>query len=42
MPERIRRGVSRTYQVPRPFADLSVLENIRVGFMQDSRLGHGC
>ena len=30
-PERIRRGVRRTYQVPRPFEDLSVLENIRVG-----------
>jgi len=30
-PERIRHGVSRTYQVPRPFGDLSVLENIRVG-----------
>jgi ABC-type branched-subunit amino acid transport system ATPase component len=39
MPERIRRGVSRTYQVPRPFADLSVLENIRVGFMPNSVWG---
>ena len=39
IPERIRRGVSRTYQVPRPFADLSVLENIRVGFMPDSVWG---
>lgn len=35
-PERISRGVSRTYQVPRPFADLSVRENIRVGLMPDS------
>ena len=35
-PERIRRGVSRTYQVPRPFADMSVLENIRVGLMPDN------
>ncbi|MFK7836210.1 MAG: ABC transporter ATP-binding protein [Sulfitobacter sp.] len=34
--ERIARGVSRTYQVPRPFADLSVAENIRVGLMPDS------
>ena len=39
MPERIRQGVSRTYQVPRPFADLSVLENIRVGFMPNSVWG---
>lgn len=35
-PERIRRGVSRTYQVPRPFGELNVLENIRVGMMPDS------
>lgn len=34
--ERIRRGVSRTYQVPRPFSDMSVVENIRVGLMPDS------
>lgn len=34
-PARIRRGVSRTYQVPRPFAGLSVAENIRVGLMPD-------
>lgn len=33
---RIRRGVSRTYQVPRPFAELSVAENIRVGLMPDN------
>lgn len=33
---RIRRGVSRTYQVPRPFAEMSVAENIRVGLMPDS------
>jgi len=34
--DRIARGVSRTYQVPRPFADLSVRENIRVGLTPDS------
>ncbi len=34
--ERIARGVSRTYQVPRPFSDLSVRENIRVGLTPDS------
>ena len=33
---RIRRGVSRTYQVPRPFAEMSVAENIRVGLMPDA------
>ncbi|MEJ6710478.1 MAG: ATP-binding cassette domain-containing protein [Amylibacter sp.] len=38
-PARIRRGVSRTYQVPRPFADMSVAENIRVGLMPDSVFG---
>lgn len=36
---RIRLGVSRTYQVPRPFAEMSVAENIRVGLMPDSVLG---
>jgi ABC-type branched-subunit amino acid transport system ATPase component len=35
-PERIRHGVSRTYQVPRPFSDMSVAENIRVGLMPNS------
>ena len=35
-PARIRRGVSRTYQVPRPFTELTVAENIRVGHMPDS------
>lgn len=35
---RIKAGVSRTYQVPRPFADISVAENIRVGLMPDSVL----
>lgn len=35
-PERIRQGVSRTYQVPRPFADMNVLENIRVGKMPNN------
>ena len=35
-PARIRLGVSRTYQVPRPFAEMSVAENIRVGLMPDN------
>lgn len=33
---RIRHGVSRTYQVPRPFGEMNILENIRVGLMPDS------
>jgi len=35
-PARIRHGVSRTYQVPRPFAGMTVAENIRVGLMPNS------
>lgn len=35
-PSRIRLGVSRTYQVPRPFSEMTVLENIRVGQMPNS------
>lgn len=35
-PARIRDGVSRTYQVPRPFAEMTVAENIRVGLMPNS------
>lgn len=34
--ERIKRGVARTYQVPRPFPAMSVAENIRVGLTPDS------
>lgn len=37
--DRIARGICRTYQVPRPFPDLSVRENIRVGLMPDSLRG---
>lgn len=36
--ERIKAGISRTYQVPRPFAEMTVAENIRVGAMPDSLL----
>ncbi|MEM7189613.1 MAG: ATP-binding cassette domain-containing protein [Pseudomonadota bacterium] len=35
---RIATGISRTYQVPRPFAEMTVAENIRVGLTPD-RLG---
>ena len=34
--ERIKAGVARTYQVPRPFDEMNVAENIRVGAMPDS------
>ncbi|MEM9012547.1 MAG: ATP-binding cassette domain-containing protein [Pseudomonadota bacterium] len=33
---RIRRGVARTYQVPRPFAEMDVASNIQVGLMPPS------
>lgn len=33
--ERVKIGLVRTYQVPRPFSDLSVIENIRVSMMPD-------
>lgn len=36
--QRIRRGIARTYQVPRPFAEMDVLANIEVGLMPDSIL----
>ena len=34
--ERINRGIARTYQVPQPFSEMSVAENIRVGLMPNS------
>lgn len=37
--QRIARGVSRTYQVPRPFSDLTVRDNIAVGLMPNSIRG---
>jgi len=33
---RVKLGLARTYQVPRPFAEISVRENIRVSMMEDS------
>ena len=33
---RIQRGISRTYQVPRPFAEMTVAENIRIGLTPDN------
>lgn len=32
---RVKQGIVRTYQVPRPFAEMTVASNIRVGMMPD-------
>ncbi len=37
--QRVKIGLARTYQVPRPFSKLTVRENIRVSMMPDSILG---
>ncbi|MGI9500216.1 MAG: ABC transporter ATP-binding protein [Geminicoccaceae bacterium] len=34
--QRIKAGIARTYQVPRPFSELNVAENIRIGRMPDN------
>lgn len=36
MHERVGRGIARTWQVPRPFGEMSVRENVRVAMMPDS------
>jgi branched-chain amino acid transport system ATP-binding protein len=36
---RCRLGIGRTYQVPRPFADMTVFENVLVAAQQGGRLG---
>jgi len=33
---RIRRGVGRTFQIPRPFAEMTVLENVLTGAQQQA------
>ena len=33
---RVNRGIARTWQIPRPFNELSVRENVRVAMMPDS------
>jgi len=40
--KRIAAGIARTYQVPRPFGDINVGENIRVGLMPDSLIKMIC
>ena len=37
--ERVKMGISRTYQIPRPFGEMSVTKNIRIGIMPDDILG---
>ncbi len=32
---RVKLGIARTYQVPRPFGEMTVTENIRMGMMPD-------
>jgi len=36
--ERVKIGISRTYQIPRPFSEMTVTKNIRVGIMPDQIL----
>ena len=36
--ERVKIGISRTYQIPRPFNEMTVTKNIRVGVMPDNIL----
>ena len=37
--ERVKMGISRTYQIPRPFNEMSVAHNIRIGLMPDEVWG---
>lgn len=37
--ERVKMGISRTYQIPRPFGEMSVTRNIRIGLMPDEIMG---
>ena len=34
--KRVKRGIVRTYQIPRPFHEMPVADNIRVGMMADN------
>ena len=35
--ERARRGIGRTYQIPRPFLDMTVAENLAVALYRQAR-----
>ena len=37
--KRVKMGIARTYQVPRPFRELPVIEDIRVSTIPDSIMG---
>jgi branched-chain amino acid transport system ATP-binding protein len=37
--ERVKMGISRTYQIPRPFSEMRVTKNIQIGIMPDEILG---
>lgn len=37
--QRVKMGIARTYQVPRPLRELPIIEDIRVGTMPDSIIG---
>ena len=39
--KRCRMGIARTYQIPRPFLNMSVLENILVGGVYGAAMGYG-
>jgi len=39
--KKCRMGLARTYQVPRPFLNMSVLENILVGGVYGAGMGYG-
>jgi len=38
--QRVKMGIARTYQVPRPLRELPIIEDIRVGTMPDSIIGN--
>ena len=37
--QRVKMGIARTYQVPRPFRELPIIEDIRVSTIPDSIMG---
>jgi branched-chain amino acid transport system ATP-binding protein len=39
--KRCRMGIARTYQIPRPFLNMSVLENILIGGVYGASMGYG-
>ncbi|MEJ2718910.1 MAG: ABC transporter ATP-binding protein [Deltaproteobacteria bacterium] len=41
MYKRCRQGIARTYQIPRPFLNMTVLENLLVGATYGAGLGRG-